>query len=42
MFLHGKIDNRDGCSVHFKIPASSLHSEWNNFIEKVLSGDLKR
>lgn len=33
-------DNRDGCSISFKIPASNLHSEWNNFIEKVLSGDI--
>ena len=33
-------DNREGCSVSFKIPASKLHTEWNNFIEKVLTEDI--
>lgn len=33
-------DNRNGCSVSFKIPASSLYSEWNGFIEKVLTEDI--
>ena len=33
-------DNREGCSVSFKIPASKLHNEWNNFLEKVLTEDI--
>ena len=33
-------DNREGCSVSFKIPASKLHKEWNNFIERVLTEDI--
>ena len=33
-------DNREGCSVSFKIPASKLHKEWNNFLEKVLTEDI--
>lgn len=33
-------DNRKGCSISFKIPASKLHTEWNNFLEKVLTEDI--
>lgn len=33
-------DNREGCSVSFKIPASKLYKEWNNFIERVLTEDI--
>ena len=33
-------DNRDGMSISFKIPASNLHVEWNNFIERVLTENI--
>jgi len=33
-------ENREGCSVSFKVPASKLQDEWNNFVEKVLTEDI--
>ena len=33
-------DNREGCSVSFKIPASKLQVEWNRFVERVLTEDI--
>ena len=33
-------DNREGSCISFKIPASKLYSEWNNFMEKVLTYDI--
>jgi len=33
-------DNREGCSISFKIPASKLQDEWVKFLEKVLTEDI--
>ena len=33
-------DNREGCCISFKIPASKLHEDWNNIVERVLTEDI--
>jgi hypothetical protein len=33
-------DNREGCSISFKIPASKLHEEWCFILERVLTEDI--
>jgi len=33
-------DNREGCSISFKVPALKLHEEWCFILERVLTEDI--
>ena len=33
-------DNREGCCISFKVPASKLHEEWNLLLSRVLTEDI--